>query len=162
MLMPLDFEKQAQKGNKFLKDLAEELGNKADTGHAGRMLQAVFFSLRNHLTLEENFKFLSQLPIALKGIYVHGWTPVKKHPVSRKRIDFIEEVLTYAYGTSLHGFADIKKGTKAVHSVLNTLKQYISQGGFNHMEAVLPNQLKKLLHESLYAKTLTLNLVLEK
>jgi uncharacterized protein (DUF2267 family) len=69
--MPLNFENHAQKGNKFLKELAEKLGDKTDTAKAGRMLRAVFQALRNHLTLEENFQLLSQLPVALKGIYVH-------------------------------------------------------------------------------------------
>ncbi|TAL63284.1 MAG: DUF2267 domain-containing protein [Bacteroidetes bacterium] len=160
--MPLDFEKQAQKGNKFLKDVAEELGNKADTSNAGRMLQAVLHTLRNHLPFEENLKLLSQLPIALKGVYVHEWSPEKKRDISRKRNDFIEEVLRYADGTCLHGFSDIQKGTEAVHAVFKTLKQYISPGEFNKMEAVLPDQLKKLVRESIYSKTLTLNLASKK
>ena len=160
--MPLDFEKQAQKGNKFLKEVAQELGSESDKGKAGRMLLAVFHTLRNHLTLEENFKLISQLPIALKGVYVHEWSPAKKQNVSRKRIDFIEEVLKHADGTSLHGFSDIKRGTEAVHAVLKILKQYISQGEFDNMEAVLPDQLKKLLKESIYNKTLTLKFETEK
>ena len=160
--MPLNFEKHAQKGNKFLKELAEKLGDKADTAKAGCLLRAVFQALRNHLTLEENFQLLSQLPIALKGVYVHGWIPSKKQEISRKKIDFIEEVLKYADGTSLHSVSDIEKGTKEVHTILKTLKQYISQGEFKDMEAVLPRQLKKLLRESLYNKTLTINLIPEK
>jgi uncharacterized protein (DUF2267 family) len=157
--MPLNFEKQAQKGNKFLKDVAEELGYKEDTAKAGRMLQGVFYTLRNHLTLEENFKLLSQLPIALKGIYVHEWAPAKKRDVSRSKIDFIEEVMNHADGSSLHSISDSERGLEAIRAVLRTLKQYISPGAFKNIEAILPKQLKKLLHESLYAQTLTLKLV---
>lgn len=160
--MPLDFEQHAQKGNKFLNELAERLGNKGNTAKAGRILLAVFHTLRNHLTLEENFQFLSQLPIALKGVYVHGWAPSKKREVSRKKIDFIEEVLKYSNGTTLHSVADIEKGTKNIHVVLKTIKQYVSQGEFKDIEAVLPRQLKKLLKESLYNKTLTFDLIPEK
>lgn len=160
--MPIDFEKHAQKGNKFLNELAEKLGDKNNTANAGRTLRAVFQALRNHLTLEENFQLLSQLPIALKGIYVHGWMPSKKQEISRKKIDFIEEVLNYTDGTTLHGVAEIEKGIKEVHIVLKTLKQFVSQGEFKDIEAVLPRQLKKLLKESLYNKTLTFDLIPEK
>lgn len=160
--MPLNFEKHAQKGNKFINDVAKQLGNKSDTAKAGKLVRAVFRTLRNHLTLEESFNLLAQLPLALKGVYVHEWTPARKRDLSRKKIDFIEEVLKYADGTSLHGFSDIKRGTEAVHVVLNVLKQYISPGEFSNMEAVLPKQLKKLLKESTYAKTLTLKLISEK
>ncbi|MBI4947541.1 MAG: DUF2267 domain-containing protein [Bacteroidetes bacterium] len=160
--MSLNFEKHAQKGNKFLNELAENLGNKTDTAKAERILRALFQALRNHLTIEEIFQLLSQLPIALKGVYIHGWMPTKEKEVSRKKIDFIEEVLKYADGTSIHGISDIEKGTKEVHVVFKTLKQYISKGEFKDIEAVLPRQLKKLLRESLYTKTLTLNLIPEK
>jgi len=160
--MPLDFEKHAQKGNKILNELAEKLGNKSDTAKADRILRAVFQALRDHLTIEENFQLLSQLPIALKGVYVHGWMPTKRKDISRKKIDFIEEVLNHEDGTSLHGISDIEKGTKEIHAVFKILKQYISKGEFKDMEAVLPNQLKKLLKESLYSKKLIFDLISEK
>lgn len=160
--MSLDFEKHAQKGNKFLNEIAEKLGDRKNTHRAGRILRAVFQALRNHLTLEENFQFLSQLPLALKGLYVHGWMPAKKQERSRKKIDFIEEVLQYADGSTLHSISDIEKGTKEIQVVIKTLKQYISQGEFKDIEAVLPRQLKKLLKESLYNKRLTFDLIAEK
>lgn len=156
--MPINFDKHAQKGNKFLNDFTKELGNDANIENTGRLLVAVFHTLRDHLTVEENFKLLAQLPIALKGIYVHEWKPSKKRDVSRKKLDFIEQVLRNAEGTTLHGFADIERSTQAIHAAFSTLKQYVSQGEFNKIEAVLPTQLKKLIRESLYPKTVTLNL----
>lgn len=120
------------------------------------MLQAVLRALRNHLTLENNFKLLPQLPLGLKGIYVPQWAPAKKRDISRRRIDFIEEVLKYADGSSLHGLSDITKGTESIHAVLKTLKQYVLEGEFENIEATLPHQLKNLLQESIYTKTILL------
>lgn len=53
--MPLNFNKQAEKGEKFLNELVLELGNKTNKSKAGRILRSVFKTLRNHLTIEENF-----------------------------------------------------------------------------------------------------------
>lgn len=156
--MPLDFEQQAQKGNKFLKDVSKELAGKPDKTQAGKVIRAVFWALRDHLTLEENFKFLSQLPLALKGLYVHQWMPAKKRDVSRKQIDFIEEVLKYQDNSSLHGTADIQKGRQDIHAVLKTLGKYISAGELKKLEAVLPGQIKRLLKESV-SRNITLNLI---
>lgn len=87
--MPLNFEKHAQKGNKFVKDVATALGDKSDTAKAGRMVVAVLHTLRSHLTAEENLKFLSQLPMALKGVYVHRWASGRRNTASRQKIDFM-------------------------------------------------------------------------
>ena len=67
--MALDFEKYAAKGNEFLNRLAENLGDE-DRAHAARILRSTFRGLRNHLTVEESFQLLAQLPMALKSVYV--------------------------------------------------------------------------------------------
>lgn len=156
--MPLDFERQAQKGNKFLKDVAKELSRKTDRAQTGKIVRAVFKALRAHLTLEENFKLLSQLPLALKGTYVDQWMPVKKRDVSRRQIDFIEEVLKYEDRSSLHSVIDIQKGKQDIYAVLKTLSKHVSPGEFKKLETALPGQIRKLLKESISKKTITLNL----
>lgn len=66
--MSLDFEKNARKGNEFVRRLAEELGAPLDK--AGRIIGAVFHALRNRLSHEESFQLLAQLPVSLKSVYV--------------------------------------------------------------------------------------------
>ena len=91
--MPINFDKHAQKGNEFINELALALGDKKERSKAGRILRAVFTALREHLSLEENFQFLSQLPAALKVVYIDGWMPTHHHENSRKKVDFILEVI---------------------------------------------------------------------
>src|SRR5690348_6046757 len=107
--MPFNFNKHAAKGNKLLKDLVAELGTNTSAKKAVNILSSTFIALRNHLTLQENFQLLAQLPVALKGIYVHNWSPGKKHDVSRKRNDFIMEYLSYTDKKSMHSVADMER-----------------------------------------------------
>lgn len=157
--MPFNFNKHAAKGNKFLKDLASELGGNQDTKKVSKVLSASFSALRNHLTLEESFQLLAQLPLALKGVYVHNWSPQKKRDISRKKNDFIMEYLTYKDRYSMHSVADMENGAKEIRAVFRTLKKYVSAGEFKNMESVLPSQLKKLLRESTNLKKLTIKLI---
>lgn len=158
--MPLNFNKHAQKGNEFLNELSEELGdNKAE---AGKVLRAVFKTLRDYLTLAENFQLLAQLPMALKALYVDGWMPTHKKETGRKKIDFIEDVLAYEDKNRWPRMEDVEKANKAVHVVFKTMKKYISKGEFEDMEAVLPYQLKELLRESIYKRKLTVKLIPQK
>lgn len=158
--MPLNFDKHAQKGNKFLKELADELGNKTDTQRAGKILRAVFRTLRNHITLEENFQLLSQLPTALKGVYVESWSPSKKQSdKSRKKNDFIMEMLKNKNPASLYSVSEMKEGTKEINAVLKVMKKYVSDGEFQDIESVLPRQLKQLLRESIHTNKLNVRLI---
>jgi uncharacterized protein (DUF2267 family) len=157
--MIFDFNKHAEKGNRFLRDLAAELGNRNDTKKAEKILAAAFFALRNHLTVQENFQLLAQLPIALKGAYVHNWSPEKKRKVSRKRNDFIMEYLSHSDKNSMFSVADMERGNEEIHAAFRVLNKHISSGEFKNIEDVLPSQLKKLLRENAEVKKVTIKLI---
>ncbi|MEW6468774.1 MAG: DUF2267 domain-containing protein [Bacteroidota bacterium] len=143
--MPLDFDKHAQKGNNFLIRLSAELHDKGNKARAGKALRAVLRALRDHLTLEENFQLLSQLPMALKGVYVDGWVPGRKKERSRKKLGFIMEVARHKTPAALGSAAEINAAASDIQAVFKTLRKYVSAGEFNDVRAVLPRQLKELL-----------------
>lgn len=148
--MPLDFNKHAEKGEKFLSELALELGNKSNISKAGRVLQSVFHTLRNHLTLDENFDLISQLPMAMKAIYINGWKPTHEHLVSRTKTGFIEEVMENAGSNFRSDFPDYEDCEFAILAVFKIMRNYVSEGEFKDIEAVLPSQLKELVRDSDY------------
>lgn len=148
--MPLNFYKHAEKGDKFLNELTLELGNNSNISQAGRVLQAVFKTLRNHLTIEENFDLLSQLPMALKAIYINGWKPKNNQEVSRTKNGFIEEVMENEGANFTNDFPDYEDCEFAILAVFKVMRKYVSEGEFNDIEAVLPSQLKELVRDSDY------------
>lgn len=155
--MPLNFDKQAQKGKRFLEELAHELGRKNDTRNAGKILRGVFRALRNHLTLEENVQLLAQLPMALKGVYVDGWSPTRRQPnKSRKLSDFLDEVTREEKNIAPGKTRNEVQVIAEIKTVFTLLKKYISEGEFRDMEAVLPKELKELLHDNVHYKKLAL------
>jgi uncharacterized protein (DUF2267 family) len=147
--MSLNFRKQSEKGEKFLQKLALELGDNTSEAKAGRILQSVFKALRNHLTLEENFHLLSQLPVALKPVYMDGWRPTHKQSHSHTKIGFIEEMIENE-GANFWRDTEVEDVEFAVLTVLNVMRKYVSDGEFKDIESVLPKQLKELVKESDY------------
>lgn len=71
--MGLNFNKYAQEGNEFLKELAVELGHPEEINRTAIILRSVLHLFRDRITISESFDFLSQLPMFLKGIYVENW-----------------------------------------------------------------------------------------
>lgn len=158
--MPTEFIKSIhlQKGNEFLKELAIELGDKSDLKKAGRILRAVLHTLRNHLPIEASFHLLSQLPLPIKAVYVDGWSPNKQMKSTRKKKDFIEEMMREDWSALRNDFLEFDDGVRATKAVFRVLKSHISEGEFKDMEATLPKEIKELLKDTLSYKKLTLKL----
>jgi uncharacterized protein (DUF2267 family) len=145
--MALDFEKYAAKGNEFVRLVADELPVSRDK--AGRIIRAVFHTLRDRLSHEESFQLLAQLPVALKGVYVDGW----KFEKDFKRIthigDFLNEVRTEDGVLAAYDLGNNERAEKAVTAVFRAMSYFISDGEFRNVIAVLPEEIKQFVNKSL-------------
>ncbi len=141
--MPLNFEKHAAKGNEFLNKLAVRLGDEDNRDRAGRILRCVLRALRNMLTLEESLQFLAQLPMALKAVYVDGWTPNKYHKRIKTLHEFSEEVMKEDGFSTWKDFSGVSDATDAIEAVMKTLADYVSAGELHDIIAILPKEMKE-------------------
>lgn len=144
--MAMDFEKYAMKGNEFLNRLATNLGNE-DRDHAARIIRSTFRVLRNHVTLEESFQLLSQLPMALKGIYVDGWK-LSDHRKIKTIDDLVTEIIQEEGNSAWRDFNSKEEIIDAVRAVIDTLKTYVSSGEINQFLGTLPRQVQGLFQTS--------------
>jgi uncharacterized protein (DUF2267 family) len=144
--MLLDFEKYAMKGNEFLNRLEINLGT-ADRPHAARILKSTFRVLRNHLTFEESLQLLSQLPIAIKGVYVDGWTK-GQHKRIKTEDDFLVEILLEDGNMVWKDFNDKESVLESVRAVIHTMRQYVSSGEINQALATLPEKIQAIFESS--------------
>ncbi len=144
----MNFEKYAEKGNIFLKELAQELGEPENKKKAGRVLKAVLRALRNRLTHEESMHLLAQLPMAIKAVYVDGWK-LSKTPEKIKHVEeFIEEVMKYDTPRGEVDFKDKDEAVKAIKAVFRVIKRHVSDGEAQDVEAELPKRLKELWEDA--------------
>ncbi len=148
--MSLDFDKYAAKGNELVNMLADDLVVPRD--NAGRIMRAVLHALRKRLTLEESFQLMSQLPMALKGVYIEGW----KIPTTTKRIihlkEFLDEIRNEDGLTAGYDFGNDERTKIAVSGVFRTLNFYISKGEMEDIIGVLPNEIKKFVQSTIGEK----------
>ena len=147
--MALDFEKYAAKGNEFLNRLAENLGDE-DRAHAARILRSSFRVLRNHLTVEESFQLLAQLPMALKSVYVEGWR-LNDHQKIKTIDDLVVEMVQEEGNSAWRDFADKDEIIDALRAVIDTLKLYVSSGEISQALGTLPRKVQAVLEPSAHA-----------
>ena len=145
--MSLYFENYAAKGNEIINMLSKELNVSQDS--AGRILRSTLHALRNRISLTESFHVLSQLPMAIKGIYVDGWNPHESIKRLRNRKDLINEIRNEDGLTSPYDFGDDEKTTKIIKGVFRTLSYHISIVEMQEILHALPAELKIIINESI-------------
>ena len=145
--MATPFDKYAAKGNELLHLLAEDM--QISNEKAFRILKAVLHVLRDHVSVNESMQIMSQLPVAVKGIYVEQWhvdATVKKLHIPH---DFFNEVCRHDKGMVLQDFENYEAVEQSVKAVFRTLNYYLSEGEFEDIIAVMPVEIKKLIEDSI-------------
>jgi uncharacterized protein (DUF2267 family) len=141
--MIIDFEKYAMKGNEFVNILARRLGDENNRERAGRTLKSVFAMLRNHISVEESIQLLSQLPVAIKGVYVDGWS--LSHPRERiKTFDGLINEVAAAEGPVIwRDFSTREEVIDAIRAVIDTMAHYVSREELRQAFGTFPKGLKE-------------------
>jgi uncharacterized protein (DUF2267 family) len=143
----MNFEKHAAKGNEFVHRLAIRLGNEKDRERAGRVLRCVLHALRNHLSLEESFQLMAQLPMAIKAMYVDGWAPSRQRAKIKTILELAEEVRKEDGLSTENDFPGVSDATDAIEAVIKTMADYVSSGELHDIVSILPSEMKSYFLE---------------
>ncbi|MDQ3534574.1 MAG: DUF2267 domain-containing protein [Bacteroidota bacterium] len=143
--MSLNFDKYAQEGNRFMKELSQNLGHPEDQNATARILRAVLHSIRDRIAISESLDFLSQLPMFLKAVYVEQW----KYNEDVERINsiegFKEKVKQEQAKWGEREFAWEISTEEIIKTVFNTLEKYTSPGQMEHLRGMLLAELQELI-----------------
>ncbi len=143
--MSLNFKKYILDGEKFVREVAAELGAPEETDKGGRVLRAVLHALRNRITPQESLQLIAQLPMLVKALYVDGWKISQEAMKLRHAGDFIEAVRE-AGGQGLYNdFTTDNEVEKAIQAVFRVLKNHVSAGEINDILGILPAEVRAVL-----------------
>lgn len=102
---------------------------------ARQVTAAVLRALRDRLTADEAEQAAAQLPHELKALW-HGGPPAPPRPIKMHRHEFYERVKRDA------GLPSLRKAEIATDAVFAALKDQISEGECDDIQAQLPRDLK--------------------
>lgn len=141
--MGIDFDKYAMKGNEFINILARKLGDENNRDRAGRILRSVFAMLRNHISLEESIQLLAQLPVAIKGVYVDGWSLSHSRERIRTFDGLVNEVASKEGSIIWRDFSNRDEIINAIRAVVETMAHYVSKEELIEAFGTFPKGLKE-------------------
>ncbi|TMI87359.1 MAG: DUF2267 domain-containing protein [Bacteroidetes bacterium] len=139
------FEKHCQEANRFIKNLAMQLGTPDDTDHAVRVLRCVFIALRRTLIPDESLHIISQLPLVLKGIYVDGWDINEPLCEAQTFDEFLFDIRNNTETSAGSDFANDELARKKITVIFNALKEFVSEGELDHVRDDLPKEIAELV-----------------
>lgn len=144
--MSIQFYAYARKGHEFIDEVAHELLT-TDIDRAGRVTRCVLRAIRNKLTVSESFVLLSQLPMALKAVFVDGWKYDSEKQSNHGSKDFVSEVVKEDDRSAWRDFSSEEEVRQAIAAVFKVLSRHMLAGEFLNILKVLPADLKKVLIE---------------
>ena len=143
--MSVNINKYTAEANRFLNEVAAELGNPASLQAAGRVIIAVFHTLREKLSPAESFRLLAELPIILKGVYVDGWDPAQQMHRTETLEDFVNELRSHDESGTGRDFENKEQALRNFKAVLRVMSHYVPDAEMIHMKQQLPGPVAQLI-----------------
>ena len=142
-----NFQQYAEEGNRFLNKLAASLGNPDDTAHASRVMQAIFGAIRDRITPEQSMHLISQLPMALKAVYVDGWKMTKERSSVKTETEFFDEIRANSPRSAARDFGNDQQIREIIRMFFIVLRNYVDEGELRHISQQLPEGVAVLFEE---------------
>jgi uncharacterized protein (DUF2267 family) len=141
--MQINVNKYTAEANRFLHEVAAELGDPISVDAAARVSVAVFHSLRERLSVDESFQLLAQLPMIMKGVYVDGWDPSQQtDPLSLK--NFISQLREHDRIAASRDFGTEEQAIRNIQAVLRVMAHYVSEEQMKIIKQKLPRPVAEI------------------
>lgn len=131
-----------QKTQEWLTDLAEK-AHYEEEGQAYTALRSVLHALRDRLTADEAAHLGAQLPMVIAGMYYDGFKP-SSLPVD---IETAQEFRDRVRRNMFNGLDP----DHAIRSVFELLSEKVSAGEIEHVQEMLPEEIRALWPERVAA-----------
>lgn len=86
-----EFERYVERGQAFIQAFAAAIGEE-NLSKASEVLARVFAAMRQHLPFRESVSVMECLPMAIRGLYMDGWTLTGPSPRLTTTDSFVREI----------------------------------------------------------------------
>lgn len=139
----INFEEYASEGNRFIKEVAYELG--IDRNRAARITRAILHAVRDRLPPDDAVQFAQGLPMALKGIFFDQYDISRTPVVIRGRNKFIDFICTKDRLTAAHDFPDREYVAEALRAVFFVLENNMDYGQVQQIKHLLNKEIVNII-----------------
>jgi uncharacterized protein (DUF2267 family) len=139
----MNFESYASEGNRFIKDVAYELG--VDRNQALRVTRAVLHAIRDRMSPDDAIQFAQGLPMALKGIYIDQYDISRTPVIIRRGEKFLDFVRSKAGMSAPADFPTRQSVVNALQAVFRVLESIMDYGQVEQVKHILNLEIVELI-----------------
>lgn len=132
------FSSSLQTTDRWLGELSQDMGW-TDDPKSYHVLRSVLHALRDRLPPAEAVQLSAEMPLPVRGVYFEGWVLAGK-PVKAHADTFVGRVENSLRAANQSGVDPVH----AVHAVFRLLDRRISRGEIAQVQAVLPEDIRRM------------------
>jgi uncharacterized protein (DUF2267 family) len=145
---PLNLERFASEGNRFIKDVAFELGISRNS--AARIIKAVLHAVRDRLPPDDAVEFSQGLPMFLKAVYFDQYDLSRTPVVIRRAHDFLDFIFYKDEMSASADFPTANSVERALKGVFNVLELYMDHGQIEQVKHIMGGEIRELIESREY------------
>ncbi|MDX5482691.1 MAG: DUF2267 domain-containing protein [Hymenobacteraceae bacterium] len=133
-----------ERSKAFLDGVATELNAPDDLGHAFRVTQSVFYTLRDTIAMEDSRALVGRLPDDITAMYEDDWDTAKERTSYETSEDFYNAVRdnSLSVAEDLYSNTEVRQ---AVQAVFKVLKEPATESMWQRITDQLPESLRSNL-----------------
>lgn len=142
---PMNFERYAAEGNRFIQEVAHELG--VDRNRAARITKAVLHAIRDRISPDDAIEFAQGLPMALKGVFVDQYDISRTPVVIRDPNEFLDFIYNKNGKASVRDFPARYHVIDALKGVFRVLEKNMDYGQVQQVKYMFNNEILELIEQ---------------
>lgn len=139
----LDFNSLAAEGNRFINEVADELG--CSRNRAARITRCVLQALRDRLPPNESIEFAQGLPLVLKGVWLDQYDISDTPVVCRTGEEFMDLVESKGGVTTYDDFPTSRHTAFSIRGVFTVLENTVDMGQIEKIRHMLGHETLDLI-----------------
>jgi uncharacterized protein (DUF2267 family) len=141
-------EKYLNHSGEWMNKIAAEM--EVSPEKAFRITRAVLHAIRNQISLEESFQWMSQMPIIWKGMYVDGWN--LNHPFERMHHlhDWLNSIRAEESTSVAADFGNDIQMRETLTGFFHALSKKMSRQQLFQLSDLFTEEIKTFIQQALY------------
>jgi uncharacterized protein (DUF2267 family) len=144
MIRAMNFEKYASDGNRFVNEVADELGVHRNV--AARITRAVLHAVRDRLPADDAVQFGQGLPMAIKGVYFDQYDISRTPVVIRHAGDFLQYICMKDGRVGFRDFPEPEFVEDGLHAVFAVLERHMDYGQIEQIRRLISAEIAEMMY----------------
>jgi uncharacterized protein (DUF2267 family) len=149
--MENNLEKYLNHAGEWMNVVSKEMEVSRDK--AFRITRSILHSIRNQISIDESFQWMSQMPMLWKGMYVDGWNLNLPFERKHRLHDWFNSIREQDGGAAALDFGNDMQMRTTITAFFHALSKKMNRESLMHLANLFTEEIQSLLKQALYEES---------